>query len=119
MDLHIRNPGLSMDCMQRALAQDITCHDRSTLSNQKTRGYKSTMAVDMFIKINTVDGEAQDPKHKKEIDVLSWLRGMSNSGSAFVGGGTGGGKVNVPQSDQGAAGTAIPMAWDIAANENN
>jgi type VI protein secretion system component Hcp len=30
------------------------------------------MAVDMFIKIDTVDGEAQDSKHKhkKEIDVL-------------------------------------------------
>jgi type VI protein secretion system component Hcp len=28
------------------------------------------MAVDMFMKIDTVDGEAQDSKHKKEIDVL-------------------------------------------------
>ena len=26
------------------------------------------MAVDMFIKIDTVDGEAHDSKHKKEID---------------------------------------------------
>jgi hypothetical protein len=53
------------------------------------------MAVDMFIKIDTVDGEAQDTKHKKEIDVLSWWWGMSNSGSADVGGGAGAGKVNV------------------------
>jgi type VI protein secretion system component Hcp len=37
------------------------------------------MAVDMFMKIDTVDGEAQDTKHKKEIDVLSWSWGMSNS----------------------------------------
>jgi hypothetical protein len=58
--------------MQRALAQNMTCRDLSALSNQKTRGYKSIMAVDMFIKINTVDGEAQDTKHKKEIDVHSW-----------------------------------------------
>jgi type VI secretion system secreted protein Hcp len=33
------------------------------------------MAVDMFLKIDTVDGEAQDNKHKKEIDVLSWSWG--------------------------------------------
>ena len=53
------------------------------------------MAVGMFIKIDTVDGEAQDSKHKKEIDVLSWTWGMSNSGSAHVGSGAGAGKVNV------------------------
>ena len=33
------------------------------------------MAVDMFMKIDTADGEAQDAKHKKEIDVLSWVLG--------------------------------------------
>jgi type VI secretion system secreted protein Hcp len=160
------------------------------------------MAVDMFMKIDTIDGEAQDSKHKKEIDVLSWSWGMSNSGSAHVGGGSGSGKVNVqdltftkwvdsstpklalaccsgkhfkdavlvvrkagdkpveyikikmdtvliaslatggsggedrltenitlnfskvsldyvPQDDKGAAGTAIPMAWDISSNENS
>ncbi len=159
------------------------------------------MAVDMFIKIETVDGESKDKTHKKEIDVLAWSWGLSNSGSAHVGGGSGSGKVNVqdlsftkwvdsatpklalaccdgkhfatalltvrkagekpveyikikleevlitsistggsggedrltenvtlnfakvsldytPQDDKGAAGTAIPMAWDIAANAN-
>lgn len=157
------------------------------------------MAVDMFMKIDTVDGESKDKTHKKDIDVLAWSWGMSNSGSAHVGGGAGAGKVNiqdlsftkwvdsaspklmlaacdgkhfkdavlvvrkagekpveyikikmeevlitsistggsggedrltenvtlnfskvsvdyVPQDDKGAAGTAIPMAWDIAAN---
>ena len=49
----------------------------------------------MFLKIDTVDGEAQDNKHKKEIDVLSWSWGMSNAGSAHAGGGAGAGKVNV------------------------
>jgi type VI secretion system secreted protein Hcp len=53
------------------------------------------MAVDMFIKIDTVDGESRDKAHKKEIDVLAWSWGMSNSGSAHVGGGAGAGKVNV------------------------
>ena len=53
------------------------------------------MAVDMFMKIATVDGESKDSKHKKDIDVLAWSWGMSNSGSAHVGGGAGAGKVNV------------------------
>src|SRR5215469_17010532 len=53
------------------------------------------MTVDMFMKIDTVDGEAQDAKHKKEIDVLSWHWGMSNSGSAHNGSGAGSGKANV------------------------
>jgi type VI secretion system secreted protein Hcp len=53
------------------------------------------MAVDMFIKIDTVDGESRDKVHKKEIDVLAWSWGLSNSGSAHVGGGAGAGKVNV------------------------
>jgi type VI secretion system secreted protein Hcp len=53
------------------------------------------MAVDMFIKIDSIDGEAQDSKHKKEIDVISWSWGLSNVGSAHSGGGAGAGKVNV------------------------
>jgi type VI secretion system secreted protein Hcp len=53
------------------------------------------MAVDMFIKIDSIDGEAQDSKHKKEIDVISWSWGVSNVGSAHAGGGAGAGKVNV------------------------
>jgi type VI secretion system secreted protein Hcp len=53
------------------------------------------MAVDMFMKIQGIDGEARDSKHKKEIDVLAWSWGMSNSGSAHMGGGAGSGKVNV------------------------
>jgi len=160
------------------------------------------MAVDMFMKIDTVDGEAQDSKHKKQIDVLHWSWGMNNSGSAHNGSGAGAGKVNVhdltftkwvdtatpalalaccsgkhfkdatliirkagdkpleyikikmetvmitsvstggsggqdrlqenvalnfakvsldyvPQNDKGAAGTPIPMSWDIASNERN
>ena len=52
-------------------------------------------AVDMFIKIGDIDGEARDKDHKGEIDVLSWSWGMSQSGSAHTGGGGGAGKVNV------------------------
>jgi type VI secretion system secreted protein Hcp len=53
------------------------------------------MAVDMFIKIKGIDGESHDDKHKKEIDVLAWSWGLSQSGSSHMGGGAGAGKVNV------------------------
>ncbi len=53
------------------------------------------MAVDMFIKIGDIKGESRDSKHKEEIDVLAWSWGMSNSGTAHLGGGAGAGKVNV------------------------
>jgi hypothetical protein len=52
------------------------------------------MAV-VFIKIDSVNGEAQDSKHKKETDVLSWSWGVSNNGSAHSGSGAGAGKVSV------------------------
>jgi type VI secretion system secreted protein Hcp len=53
------------------------------------------MAHDVFLKIKGVDGESADAKHKKEIDVLAWSWGISNSASAHVGGGAGSGKANV------------------------
>jgi type VI secretion system secreted protein Hcp len=53
------------------------------------------MAVDMFIKLGDIKGEAVGSGHKDEIDVLAWSWGMSNSGNAHVGGGAGAGKVNV------------------------
>lgn len=53
------------------------------------------MAVDMFIKLDGIKGEAQDAKHKDEIDVLAWSWGLSQSGTMHMGGGGGGGKVNV------------------------
>jgi type VI secretion system secreted protein Hcp len=53
------------------------------------------MAVDMFIKIGDIKGESKDKKHGKEIDVLAWSWGVSNSGNAQVGGGAGAGKVSV------------------------
>ena len=53
------------------------------------------MAVDMFLKIDDVKGEAQDDAHKDEIDLLSWTWGMSQSGTMHAGSGGGGGKVSV------------------------
>jgi type VI secretion system secreted protein Hcp len=53
------------------------------------------MAVDMFMKIGSLNGESKDSAKTKWIDVLAWSWGMSNSGSAHTGGGAGAGKVNV------------------------
>lgn len=55
------------------------------------------MAMDMFLKMDPIKGETRDSvkKSTNEIDVLAWSWGMSNSGSAHVGGGIGAGKVNV------------------------
>lgn len=53
------------------------------------------MAVDFFLKIDGVDGESQDDKHKNEIEILSWSWGMSQAGTSGYGGGGGAGRVSV------------------------
>ena len=53
------------------------------------------MAVDIFLKLDGVTGESRDSKHEKEIDVLSWSWGMTQSGTAHLGSGAGSGKVAV------------------------
>ena len=52
------------------------------------------MAMDQFIKIGKIEGESQDDKHGKEIDVLAWSWGASNSGTTHMGSGSGAGKAN-------------------------
>jgi type VI secretion system secreted protein Hcp len=52
-------------------------------------------AVDFFLKIDGIPGEATDSKHKNEIDLLSWSWGQTNSGSHGSGGGGGAGKVSM------------------------
>lgn len=49
--------------------------------------------VDYFLKIDGVDGESTDDKHKGEIEISSWSFGGTNSGSFNSGGGGGSGKV--------------------------
>lgn len=53
------------------------------------------MAVDMFLKVDGIAGEAQDKAHAGEIDVLAWSWGVSNSGTTHMGSGGGSGKANV------------------------
>lgn len=53
------------------------------------------MAVDMFLKIDGIEGESEDATHGASIDVLAWSWGMSQSGTLHAGKGGGGGKVAV------------------------
>jgi type VI secretion system secreted protein Hcp len=51
------------------------------------------MAVDMFLKLDGIDGESQDSVHKGEIDIFSYSWGVSNAGS-LASGGSGAGKAS-------------------------
>ncbi|HTG44333.1 MAG TPA: type VI secretion system tube protein Hcp [Verrucomicrobiae bacterium] len=51
--------------------------------------------VDYFLKIEGVECESTDGKHKNEIDIESWSWGETNSGSHAYGGGGGAGKVSM------------------------
>jgi type VI secretion system secreted protein Hcp len=55
------------------------------------------MAVDMYLKFegDKFKGESRDKTHATQIDILAWSWGMSNSGTAHMGGGAGAGKVNM------------------------
>ena len=51
--------------------------------------------VDYFLKVDGIDGESTDDKHKNEIDVESWSWGETNAGTHRGGGGGGAGKVSM------------------------
>lgn len=51
--------------------------------------------VDYFLKIEGIEGESADAKHKGEIDVDSWSWGESQGGTMAFGGGGGAGKVQM------------------------
>lgn len=52
-------------------------------------------AVDYFLKLQGIDGESTDSKHKAEIDIESWSWGATQSGAHGFGGGGGAGKVQM------------------------
>ena len=53
------------------------------------------MAIDYFLKIDGIEGESADSKHKAEIDLLSYSFGAVQTGTQSSGGGGGGGKVQM------------------------
>ena len=52
-------------------------------------------AVDYFLKIEGIEGESQDSKHKSEIELLSFSWGAQQSGTFATGGGGGAGRVTM------------------------
>src|SRR5437660_875330 len=52
-------------------------------------------AVDYFLKIEGIEGESADAKHKAEIQVLSFSFGANQAGTHAFGGGGGAGKVQM------------------------
>jgi type VI secretion system secreted protein Hcp len=50
-------------------------------------------AVDYFLKLEGIEGESHDSKHKNEIELLSWSFGATQSGTMHTAGGGGAGKV--------------------------
>jgi len=52
-------------------------------------------SVDYFLKVEGVDGESADHKHKGEIQLESWSWGESQTGTHSSGGGGGAGKVSM------------------------
>lgn len=53
------------------------------------------MAHDIFLKIDGIEGEAEDATHKNEIEVLSWSWGVSQQSNMHMGSGGGTGKATV------------------------
>jgi type VI secretion system secreted protein Hcp len=51
--------------------------------------------VDCFLKLDGIEGESTDAKHKGLLDIESWSWGESQSGSHSAGGGGGVGKVEM------------------------
>ena len=53
------------------------------------------MAFDSFIKLDGITGEAEDSKHKGEIEVFSYSFGVSQTGTSTSGTGAGSGKCQI------------------------
>ncbi len=53
------------------------------------------MAVDMFLKIESIKGESVDDKHKGEIEVIAWSWGAAQTGTMHSASGGGAGKASV------------------------
>ena len=51
------------------------------------------MAVDMFLRIDSLEGESEDSKHKGEIQIVGWSWEAAQTGTSGIGGGSGAGKV--------------------------
>lgn len=53
------------------------------------------MAVDMYLRIDNLEGESEDAKHKAEIQIESWAWEANQTGTSDSGGGSGTGRVEI------------------------
>ncbi|PXA98386.1 type VI secretion system tube protein Hcp [Nostoc sp. 3335mG] len=53
------------------------------------------MAIDIFLRVDGIEGESTDDKHKNEIDILAWSWGITQSGTTHMGPGAGSGKASI------------------------
>ena len=53
------------------------------------------MAADMYLRIDSIKGEAEDKKHAGEIEILGWTWAANQTGTGSSGGGLGAGKVQL------------------------
>ena len=65
------------------------------------------MAVDFFLKLDGIDGESADDKHKNEITIMSFSWGASQTTSVSGSGGSGAGKASL-------ADLSIMKNYDVA-----
>jgi len=75
--------------------------------------------ADMFLKIDGIEGESTDSKHKNEIELQSFSWGATQPGSAGHGGGAGVGKVQVHDFSFSISSTRLARSFlNIALPEN-
>jgi type VI secretion system secreted protein Hcp len=75
------------------------------------------MAVEIFLKLEGIDGESQKEGHEKEIEVFSYSHGASNPTSTALGTGHGAGKVDLSSIIlQKQVDTATPKLFQFCCN---
>jgi type VI secretion system secreted protein Hcp len=68
---------------------------RTPRQHISVNGSNIMAVVDYFLKVDGIEGESTDDKHKNEIDVESWSWGETQGGTHAGGGGGGAGKVSM------------------------
>ncbi|EHC96165.1 Putative cytoplasmic protein USSDB7A [Salmonella enterica subsp. enterica serovar Uganda str. R8-3404] len=68
------------------------------------------MSYDIFLKIDGIDGESMDDKHKNEIEVLSWRWNIHQESTMHAGSGH-------QESTMHASGGTITAGYDFKANK--
>ena len=75
------------------------------------------MAVEIFLKLDGIDGESQKDGHTKEIEIFSYSHGASNPSSVMSGTGSGAGKVDLSSINlQKQVDTASPKLFQFCCN---